>query len=612
MWPGLGFESVREFPGRSAAGHLLVEWWLDHGHPSLFDLLEEPGPGKTADVSLRAVVDTNVFLDWRLEPPAGDSDSRALLEPWVGAVADVTWLVTPELESDLQRRSEDAEGDNVSAELGGLSVVKSDGIEFAEAWATARNILFGIEHDVASMSPKALSDSRHIAHVVAAGESNFVTRDDELLAKADDLAEALRIEVMRPVDLLVRIHQIAFQDQYRPVALRSTEVSTTRLVPKTAETIATDLANRSEGQGKRAVLASLRSLLSRPEEVVTRVVTVGGAPTIVYAETTSKAPYTHIPFFRMMPRRGAETVGRNVVWHMMECAMRRSCAAVVCADEAMDEGARQAFADMGFQKHGATLLRLLVAACGQPRDLHERLRTMVSQLLTSKDPVPGEPASMVETYIKAVEELRRKPNTILAMRLEEALWPLIVLGMNVPTFLVPIQPRWARELFDYELAGQELLPASADLMLNAENIYYCTGRKFSDLVEGARIIWYVSKGQTHDGVGAARAISTVREVMLGPAKEVYRRGRRLGVYKWSHIAKMVEGDVSKRVLAIRFSHTRLLREPVRYADLRRVYAAATSKTLSVRAPLRLPEDVLVEVLKLGGNYSGSGAHLDQA
>ena len=76
------------------------------------------------------------------------------------------------------------------------------------------------------------------------------------------------------------------------------------------------------------------------------------------------------------------------------------------------------------------------------------------------------------------------------MTLERMLWPVKIVETDVPCFIVPIKPRWAKYLFDEHMASQDLFGAS-DLIFNAELVFYRSKRP-GGLTAPARILWYVS------------------------------------------------------------------------------------------------------------------------
>ena len=64
----------------------------------------------------------------------------------------------------------------------------------------------------------------------------------------------------------------------------------------------------------------------------------------------------------------------------------------------------------------------------------------------------------------------------------------------------------------------------------------------------ARILWYVSQGDEKEGAMAIKACSRLEEVVVAPAKELYRRFRRLGVYERHDVIKVANGNPDGKII----------------------------------------------------------------
>ncbi len=146
--------------------------------------------------------------------------------------------------------------------------------------------------------------------------------------------------------------------------------------------------------------------------------------------------------------------------------------------------------------------------------------------------------------------------------IERMLWPAKITDADIPTFIVPIQPRWARDLFDEDLASQILWGAKEDLAIRREYVYYSAKSSPGVLKAPGRILWYVSDDENTPGSKKVRACSQLDEVIVDTPKNLYRQFRRLGIYEWKNVFELANGDISRKILAIRFSNTELFTSPV--------------------------------------------------
>ena len=139
---------------------------------------------------------------------------------------------------------------------------------------------------------------------------------------------------------------------------------------------------------------------------------------------------------------------------------------------------------------------------------------------------------------------------------EKKFWPLKILSSGIRTYLIPIRPNWAMNLFDRRLAERDLFDPDALRYFNLENVYYRSAFH-RNIRWPSRILWYVSKGseKTQIEVGAVKACSILKSIDVGLPKETFTKYRRLGIYSWREVLGTTGGDLWKNVMAILFSHT---------------------------------------------------------
>jgi hypothetical protein len=181
----------------------------------------------------------------------------------------------------------------------------------------------------------------------------------------------------------------------------------------------------------------------------------------------------------------------------------------------------------------------------------------VSELLTWNDP---EVERIRAALPRATTESR------IASQLEHVLWPGKLAEACLRSYIVPIRPHYAEQLFESRLAGESFLGADLDLALNPESAYYRSAR-FASMRFPSRVLWYVSDNDIYQDVKSIRACSRVTEIMIGTPKLLFRRFGRLGVYKWRKVVETA-GGLNRKLMAFRFDDTELLR-PVPWNEVQR-------------------------------------------
>jgi len=143
---------------------------------------------------------------------------------------------------------------------------------------------------------------------------------------------------------------------------------------------------------------------------------------------------------------------------------------------------------------------------------------------------------------------------------ERTNWPQILLDRDVPVWVIPIQPKYARNLIGYNdtlIAGRE----SQTLGLAREFVYF-GAPKIKNWHAPARVIWYATKDEglpERTAVRAAVGHSWVTASTVVDVETAIEQYRSLGTLKEREIRE--HGD-SGKVLALRFENTQLLSTPI--------------------------------------------------
>ena len=186
---------------------------------------------------------------------------------------------------------------------------------------------------------------------------------------------------------------------------------------------------------------------------------------------------------------------------------------------------------------------------------------------------------------------------LAAWEAEHLLWPAKILDCGIPSYIVPIRPGWASDLFDSGLANVRLCGADADLALNPESVYYRSARNGPSRPFG-RILWYVSQVKRDPETMRIRPCSRLADVVVGPAKDLYREFRRLGVYSWGDVLKTADGDPEGHIMEMRFDDNELFPSPVQWNDFQGILGRHGKRT-NVQSPVEIPEPALVDLYRRG-------------
>jgi len=264
---------------------------------------------------------------------------------------------------------------------------------------------------------------------------------------------------------------------------------------------------------------------------------------------------------------------------MILLALERGASALRLTDTHASDCVRDASIDLGFVAGEGMMSKLLLRGLSSMPEVRQRLRTLSEECSGCAAAIQE-----VATLLAQQGDASTQPDS--AARLERLLWPLRISDAGIENFLVPIQPRWAKQLFDEGIAAQDLFGVDTFLALQHENAYYRSAHQQIVRAPG-RILWYVSKETSYSGTGQIRACSSLDEVVAGPAKSVFKQLRRLGVYTWDEVLATAHGDPNAPIIGIRFSGTELLAHPVQLKELLSILTTERGVTPKLTTALHL-------------------------
>ena len=565
LWPKLGFAAMREAPGRAADGSELTHFWLDHKQPDLFS-------ESTTNTSLDAVIDANVFVDLA---EARNEESQGLLADWLQD--SIRLCVTPEHYNEFDRNLDIALRRRRRKEAAGYHSLDSSHAEYQKA----EQLLTPLFPNLAT--PQDESDFRHLVRAFAGGAGAFVTRDQPMLDRADDVYNACGLPVVRPAELIGRIDELLREREYQ----RFQVAGTNRIFRQRASPADDALidAIKANDEPKRHLRAILQPIFADPQRFVCVTVRDQAEEVLAFYVLEREQPFDTVPVFRICSHRLAGTLARSILAGLAHQAACDGKGGVLVAEPRLTDDLQTACTNLGFLPIQAGRLKLVVSGVHTADALADRLDGLGLQ----------------EAAISRLAAILRSPlDPGPASEVEHLLWPAKVADADLPSFIVPIRPEFAQHLFDENLAKQTLFGADVDLALNPESVYYRSACQRILECPG-RILWYVSQKGKFAGTKRIRACSRVVEVCIGKPKPLFKRFQRLGVYEWADVIGIARQDFERNIMAVRFHDTELL-NPVAWETFQVVLRRHNIRT-QLESPARIPPAVFNEIYALALNSS---------
>ncbi|HSR52657.1 MAG TPA: GNAT family N-acetyltransferase [Acidobacteriota bacterium] len=582
MWPRIGFAALDEKKGRGKDRATLTYWWLDHGHRTLFSEAEEHEARDRA----KAVVDANVFFDFQDSSKKADA-SKALRADWLRD--EIFLLVTSELLNEINRCEDEAKrirSRNLARRWPRLEANPQD----QERIHTRLLEIMGDPE-----TEQDASDLRQLAAAVAGKADFFLTKDGGILRAADQLNDSFDIQVLPPRELIVFVDERINAATYQPRSLVGSRFAKRKIVSREIEPFRQRYQQHHLGEKKAQMLRKLETLISDPMatlSVVEENTQADNAEDKVQgalAESLAEPGILDVPLLRITgSHRISLTLFRHLVYRAILKAIRNDRQFVRIREPFLAADQKKVLREMRFGNHDHHWIRFTPHFVTARAGLADEIRQIRDSMMASK-PIYNDLLSGIMTRAKNLT-----PESVFEW--EGDLWPSKIQGSNAKNFLVPIRPNWAKELFDKELARQSLFASKAELVLSHENVYYRAARP-AILEAPARLLWYVSGQSGVPGSKMIRACSRLLQVDVGPAKEIYSRFKRLGIYQWKDIQDSHRKGA--RIMAFRFAATELFNRPIPWEKAQSVVNRLESRGLSVQSPFQLHEKTFFHLYRLG-------------
>lgn len=574
IWPKLGFVALGEKCGRGMKSTILTKWFFDCGNPDLFS-----GAGRPEqEEKLTAAIDANIFYDLDSIVAPDTEESKALMADWL--LSSVEIKITPETFNEINRNRNQSQRLRNRQRVKHFAVVRCAYDKFAAA-----------EQRLKPYCPKALSESdrsdiRQLAWTIASGCRYFVTRDENVLSLSTLLDREFGMSVIRPSDLITQLDELQERTKYNPARIAGV-LTLRRLQLALTDRFCHAFQASEQKETKAKFRERLHKYLAMPKACdCWGLFWDDEKAAALFVLDRSNEGELAVPFLRIPHGPEVITIVRNLLFRLMQEAAAGNCSRICIIDPYCSALVKRELSNDGFIQETEHWLKHTMPVTLTAESFTDTLGSIRSERDT-------------ETMSEAI---RSDPR--IAQRLERLYWPLKIVDASLPNYIIPIQRLWAAELFDDKLANQDLYGARTKLSLNRQGIYYRSSAPTGNLRAPGRILWYVSEDKKYQGTKCIRACSFLDEVVTGDPKALFRRFARLGVYEWKHLIALAKGKVDNTLMAIRFSDTQSMPNPIIWKSFHKVLLESGIRT-QLQSPQSIPSRVFAKLYSMGMGYQNT-------
>ncbi len=571
MWASLGFVAIHERPGRSKEGTILTEWWFNYGHPNLLTTLAD----QKTESRISIAIDANIFYDLADEEKSDEEskESKVLIADWLEEELEL--CLTDEINNEINRNKVSQERKKLRQIANRFTFLPCVQEDFDKVCQAIRRFF------PESMKVSDASDFRQLARVISSSIKVpfFVTRDRKLLEIEEDIYKEFNILITPPVDLILRLDEIRRETEYQPVRLAGTNIEK-KLIHSGQQDLLIDLfLAYSQGEKKVDFRRTIHQFLSNPKQF--ECFTVGRSeeePIALIVYDRGEECELKIPIFRFQDTQLTPTILRHSIFRCFSIAASEQRQFTRINEVYLSSQTIIAIQEDYFLRSEDGWLRANLAIAQNSADVSSYISRLSKSL--------GKGYDQYLPFIDILAAQNIVTKTEMMADIECMFYPAKIIDAEIPSFLIPIQAWWAKDLFDKELA-QEIIWGAQELALKREVVYYRSKSASGGLKAPGRILWYVSKSRSGKNssciLGAIRACSQLDEIVIGKPKDLYKRFRRLGIYSFQDVIKTATDDLNKDIMAVKFSDTELLKRPLELSEIQKLLG----RSISVRAPYKL-------------------------
>lgn len=563
LWENYGFVPINEVRSRSYEENHLNTWWYGFGQPDLFSNYESS--------KVKALLDTNIIVKLREaqvnEPQNATEDPRGLLADWLTDETDLCY--SAEVYNEVNRDNDKERAKRTRKFLANFSQAQFDADEQKRTAKELESIIHG-------NSENDISDRKQLASCIAAHIPYFITYDEGILNKRDTIESSYSIQLFNPQEFIIQIDQLLHEDEYLPDQLKGVVFhSISKPNPRDKQLCVEKFWNQNGGETKKSFNDKIAQLINSDNGklfIVKRQNEI-----VAFYGISKEHSKVIIEFVRVLE----DTSCNSLFFQIVSDVLNKDC---------LKDNKKQIVIREPYLK--PEWKRILLKFGFIPNQVDGYTKYAIDKQISRQD---------IESVVhKAGVPLEiDENNESLLFRAESMLFPLKIKGLNLPTYIIPIKPFWAGQLFDFSIAGEDIFGADPNRLWSFENVYYRHTRPVNEEAP-ARILWYVSGGEK--GFSRSKSIvasSYLTEVKTGRPKELFRLFQHYGIYEWKHIYELCDKDINIDIRALKFSHTEVFEHPVSYEKVREVFIKNGKKANTFASPVLVSDAIFFDIYNLG-------------
>lgn len=569
FWEKYGFKPIARIRSRSKSERYLLKWWYSFGHHDLFTI------ANSNSQNAKVLLDTSIIVKLRDNEEGEMSGTSFLMADWI--VDEVDYYFASEVYNEINRDEDKQRAKKTRSFLSNFHKVLTTPNEVETIFQELCELVKG-------SSQNDISDKKQIAECISGGLDYFVTTDSNLLNHEEQIFEKYALAVLNPSEFVLMIDKMVNHLNYNSTRLAGANYDYRNPNADDISKIISDFIRKEHGEKKNDLRDCLTKYLGNVNSTKVKIVQQNDSLIGIWlAHLTDNQ--VQIKLLRTSKDKLSKPLFNQLLNNIINLAIDYEKREVLIEEKYLSAEDNAVIEHFGFSKTVNGYRKLVLKEIIDSAELN--------QIATSKE----------ESYYfsSLINKLNANNRTAFIYLIERRLWPLKFEDVDIPTYIVPIKPYWASQLFDHIAANSTMFGSQPQLAWNRENIYYRSVNPVSEKVP-ARILWYVSKSKNDSNRNKAIVASSyLDEVIIDEAKKLYKQYKSYGIYQWKDVYKLAKEDLTMKIKALKFSDTEVFKKPIKLKIVNEILGKNKRKENTFASPLKVSNKIFIDIYKEGIN-----------
>src|ERR1700757_2494161 len=567
-----GFKAAKEFRSRSKEEKYLVKWFFDFGNLDLFSSTH------LSDSKYNVLLDASIIVKLRDIKEDENNEIQTLNADWL--CDEVEYFHAQEMLNEINRDTDQVRANTTRQFISRFKEARFVPEERDSVYKELEQFLLG-------KSENDISNKIQLAECITSGIDCFVTSDKEILTASEKIFELYSVKVLTPSELILHIDQLKNKPNYKSVRLAGANYESKNIESSDISQLTDLFLSKEHNEKKHELGEKVNLVIGNIRTSYVKIVKDNKEDFIGFVAGTYNDNSISITILRVRKHKIANILFYQIISDILNFASENNLNQIIINDKCLNEFQIEVLENFEFENKDGIYTKT-------------SLRGIIPISDVFAHPVIKAHGWDLRHIKERIETVNAEEKKLLKFQLERKLWPLKILDLDIPTYIIPIRRHWASQLFDSYQANQTLFGAKAELVWHRENIYYRNVKPVSEKFP-ARILWYVSSENRvttgrHMGIIAC---SYLDEVTVAPAKSLFQQYKNFGIYAWEDVYKLAEQDAQKEIKAIRFSDTEVFREIIKLDKITEVLESNGRVKNTFTSPVEVSKEIFNQIYKLG-------------